>query len=325
MSVTYAAKQIKTISWESIIAGIFTIMAISMLLSTSGSSLGFIMVELTSDDPVNSAGMTVGMWTLSSIVISLFTGSFIAGRLADYDGMIHSFLNWASVLLVALVLGAMLISSLIKTAGNALGTIASATGSILSTDSAALGGGLSIMGNAGHNLFEEIMLDTHLPPNGFQSEVESALIKSGIPTLQPDYLKGQLQGAKDDILAATRRITVGSEPDDQVATTIVEKLKQRSKTIVANINRNDIKRALAQNTDLTPTKADRVVENIIRTRDVRDKTLASAFLRYKPIFNKRSSVMNSGRNRRQRKRADVQSSSQSGIIVILRVANRCYW
>ncbi len=267
MSVAYEAKQIKTISWGSIIAGIVTVMAISILLSTLGSSLGFAMVEPTSDDPVNGAGMAVGVWTLFSIVISLFAGSFIAGRLAGCDGMIHGFLNWASALLVASVLGAMLVSSSIKTAGNALGTIASATGSMLSTGSEALGSGLSTMGNAGHNLFEEIMLDTHLPPDGFQSEVESALIKSGIPTLQPDYLKGQLQGAKDDILAATRLMAVGSEPNDQVASALVEKLKQRSKTIAANINRDDIKRALAQNTDFTSSEADRMVENILRTRD----------------------------------------------------------
>lgn len=267
MSVAYETKQIKTISWGSIIAGIVTVMSISILLSTLGSSLGFAMVEPTSDDPVNGAGMAVGMWTLFSIVISLFAGAFIAGRLAGCDGMIHGFLNWASALLVAAVLGAMLVSSSIKTAGNALGSIASATGSMLSSGSDALGHGLSTVGNAGQNLFEEIMLDTHLPADGFQSEVENALIKSGVPALQPDYLKGQLQGAKDDIMAATRRMAVGSEPSDQVASALVEKLKQRSKTIAANINRDDIKSALAQNTDLTPAEADRMVENIIRTRD----------------------------------------------------------
>ncbi|WP_244664922.1 hypothetical protein [Candidatus Symbiopectobacterium sp. 'North America'] len=93
MSVAYEAKDIKTISWGSIIAGVVTVMAVSILLSTLGSSLGFTMVEPKSDDPVNGVGMAVGLWTVFSIVISLFARSFIAGRLAGYDGMIHGFLN----------------------------------------------------------------------------------------------------------------------------------------------------------------------------------------------------------------------------------------
>lgn len=267
MSVVYEAKDIKTISWGSVIAGIVTVMAVSILLSTLGSSLGFAMVEPKSDDPVNGAGMAVGLWTVLSIVISLFAGSFIAGRLAGYDGMIHGFLNWASALLVASVLGAMLVSSSIKTAGSALGSIASATGSMISSGGEALGHGLSRVGDAGQNGFEEIMLDTHLSSDGLQNEVENALVKSDIPTLQPDYLKRQLQGAKQDIMLAARRMAVGTEPGEQVAAQLTEKLAQRSKTIAASINRDDIKRALAQNTDLTSVEADRAVENIISARD----------------------------------------------------------
>ncbi|MFT8210184.1 MAG: CAP-Gly protein [Symbiopectobacterium sp.] len=267
MSIAYETKDIRTISWGSIITGIVTVMATSILLSTLGSSLGFAMVEPTSDDPVNGAGMAVGLWTAFSIVISLFAGSFIAGRLAGYDGMIHGFLNWASALLVASVLGAMLVSSSIKTAGNALGSIALATGSMISSGGEALGNGLSRVGDAGQHLFEEIVLDTHLSNDGLQSEVENALVKSGIPTLQPDYLKRQLQGAKDDIMLVAHRMAVGTESSEQVAAELTEKLAQRSKTITANINRDDIKHALTQNTDLTPVEADRMVENILNTRD----------------------------------------------------------
>lgn len=111
------------------------------------------------------------------------------------------------------------------------------------------------------------MLDTHLSSDGLQSEVENVLVKSGISTLQPDYLKRQLQGAKQDIMLAARRMAVGTEPSEQVAAQLTEKLAQRSKTIAAGINRDDIKRALARNSDLTPVEADRAVENIISTRD----------------------------------------------------------
>ncbi|MBG6247860.1 MULTISPECIES: hypothetical protein [Symbiopectobacterium] len=68
-------------------------------------------------------------------------------------------------------------------------------------------------------------------------------------------------------MLAARHMAVGTEPSEQVAAQLTEKLAQRSKTIAAGINRDDIKRAIAQNTDLTPGEADRAVENIISTRD----------------------------------------------------------
>lgn len=267
MSVDTKSKTARTLSWGSIIAGIVTVLAVSILLSTLGSSLGFAMIDPMSDDPVNGAGTALGVWTLFSVVLSLLAGAFIAGRLAGNDGMTHGFLNWASSLIVATVLGAMLIGASVKTAGNALGAIASVTGSMLSGGGEMLGEGLSGIGDAGQKLFEQITLDTHLRPDNLQVEVENALQQSGIPALHPDFLKQQLQGAKDDMMSTAHQIAVGPASSEEALSTLVEKLKQRSQRITANINRDDIKRALAENTHLTAAESDRMVENIINTRD----------------------------------------------------------
>lgn len=93
------------ISWGSVIGGVITVLAVSLLLSTLGTSLGFSIVDPTSDDPINGAGTTVVIWSAVSIIISLAAGAFIAGRLAANDGLIHGFLVWATSLIVAAVLG----------------------------------------------------------------------------------------------------------------------------------------------------------------------------------------------------------------------------
>ncbi|USS96548.1 hypothetical protein M5J15_06780 [Serratia symbiotica] len=77
-----------------------TVLAVLLLLSTLGTSLGFSIVDPTSDDPVNGAGTTVVVWSAVSIIISLAAGVFIAGRLAANDGLIHGFLVWASSLII---------------------------------------------------------------------------------------------------------------------------------------------------------------------------------------------------------------------------------
>lgn len=131
----------KKISWGSVIGGVITVLAVSLLLSTLGTSLGFSIVDPTSDDPINGAGTTVVIWSAVSIIISLAAGAFIAGRLAANDGLIHGFLVWATSLIVAAVLGGMLVGSAVKATGNALGAIASTSGSLLSGAGSAIGKG----------------------------------------------------------------------------------------------------------------------------------------------------------------------------------------
>lgn len=83
--------------WGSVIGGVITVLAVSLLLSTLGTSLGFSIVDPTSDDPINGAGTTVVIWSAVSIIISLAAGAFIAGRLAANDGLIHGFLGMGYV------------------------------------------------------------------------------------------------------------------------------------------------------------------------------------------------------------------------------------
>jgi len=61
----------KRICWGSIIAGIFTVMAVFFLLFILGSSLGVSMLSPKSDDIINGAGTTVLIWTVVSIILSL--------------------------------------------------------------------------------------------------------------------------------------------------------------------------------------------------------------------------------------------------------------
>ncbi|MEX0632626.1 hypothetical protein M8494_13155 [Serratia ureilytica] len=65
------------ISWGSVIGGVITVLAVSLLLSTLGTSLGFSIVDPTSDDPINGAGTTVVIWSAVSIIISLAAGALL--------------------------------------------------------------------------------------------------------------------------------------------------------------------------------------------------------------------------------------------------------
>ncbi|WP_304167141.1 TIGR04086 family membrane protein [Lonsdalea britannica] len=267
MDVTNEIRPFKTISWGSIIGGVVTVLAVSMLLSTLGTSMGFAIVDPNAENPANGAGMAFGLWTAVSIVISLLAGAFVAGRLAGNDGMIHGFLVWATSLIVAAILGAMLVGSAVRTAGNMLGSIASASGSVISGAGDMLGKGASGLGEMGKSAFDQFTINTDVQSDKVQDNVAAALKKSNIPTLQPDYLKQQMVEAKGDITQAVKQLATAPNNSDAVIQGLTDKLKARADAISKGINRDDLKKALTENTSMTPQEVDKTIDNMIQARD----------------------------------------------------------
>ncbi|MCS3408469.1 YrzE family protein [Serratia sp. AKBS12] len=263
MEITNELRAVKKVSWGSIIGGVITVLAISLLLSTLGTSLGFAIVDPTSNDPVNGAGTTVVIWSAISIIVSLAAGAFVAGHLAGNDGLIHGFLVWATALLVAAVLGGIVLGGTIKATGNALGSIASATGSVVSGAGSVVGGGIKGVANAGQQAFAELNLDTKLQPEQLEDNVVAALRKSKIETLQPEYMQQQLDGAKNDIGEAVKQLAVNPDNSDTVIQGLVDRLKKRGESLTQDVDRDSLTTALNQNTDMTPAEVNKTVDNII--------------------------------------------------------------
>ncbi|RLM04312.1 CAP-Gly protein [Gibbsiella quercinecans] len=267
MEVANEFATVKKISWGSVIGGVITVLAVSLLLSTLGTSLGFSMVEPTSDDPVNGAGTAVVVWSAVSIIISLAAGAFIAGRLAANDGLIHGFLVWATALIVAAVLGGLLVGSAVKATGNALGAIASTSGSLLSGAGSAIGKGAAGLADAGGKAFDQLGIDTTLQPQQVQGDVVAALKKSGIPSLQPEFMQQQLNAAKNDVADAVKALALQPDNSDAIIQNLLAKLKMHGTAISQDVDEDAVKKALVENTDMTPQQVDQTVKNLVEAKN----------------------------------------------------------
>ncbi|KQN55414.1 CAP-Gly protein (plasmid) [Erwinia sp. E602] len=258
---------VRRISWGSVIAGVVTAIALSLLFTTLGTSLGLSMLQPKADDVVNGADKAVLAWSVISVVISLACGGFIAGRLAGTDGTVHGFLSWATSLIVASVLGFMAVGGALNMAGSAVGSVASATGSAVSgigSVAAKAAGGTADMAK---NLSDRLGFDTKLTAANADDNITEALRKSGVPELQPDYLQSQLQAAGNDVASAVKDLAVSPDSSDAIFDKLGQKLKARVDTVSQSVSRDDVKNALAQNTSMTPEEADKAVDNFIKTRD----------------------------------------------------------
>ena len=89
----------KRVSWGSVFGGVVTVLAVSILLSVLGSSIGLFMFDPFADNPVSGIGTTVGIGTAVALIVSMIAGGFVAGKLAGVDGLIHGFLVWGTTLI----------------------------------------------------------------------------------------------------------------------------------------------------------------------------------------------------------------------------------
>lgn len=111
-----------TVSWGAIVAGIVTSFMVAMVLTMLLMGLGLSSFDMQADNPGSTAGLSLGIGSVVIMIISLFAGSYMAGRLSGRAGATHGFLNWATLSLLAFALSAMAISSAVKLSSSLVGS-----------------------------------------------------------------------------------------------------------------------------------------------------------------------------------------------------------
>lgn len=270
--IAYEAEA-KRVSWGSVIAGLVTVLAVSILFSTLGTSLGFAVLSPRSEQPFDGVGTTMLIWTVITVIVSLAAGGFVAGRLAGIEGKIHGFLVWATTLIVSVILSSMMISSAMSMAGSAVSAVGSATGSVVSGVGSMMGSGISAAAQGIGNVFEQVEIDTEVDQDDMQQSIRQALQNTGVDALQPNYLQRQLSRAARDVRNAVRQIALNPDDADSIMDKLSSQLKERAESVTENINRDDIVQAISNNTDLSEDEVNEVVDNYMDARESLQETI----------------------------------------------------
>lgn len=110
------------VSWGAIVAGIVTSFMVAIVLTMLLMGLGLSSFDMQAENPGSTAGVSLGVGSLVIMLISLFSGSYISGKLSGRQGAMHGFLNWACLSLLAFMLSAMAISSAVKLSSSLVGS-----------------------------------------------------------------------------------------------------------------------------------------------------------------------------------------------------------
>lgn len=160
------------ISWRSVVAGL--LIAFFCMVGFLGLGMAFGGISLDQDTSVRSAGMFTGTWFLISALLSLFIGSYFAARVSKFQtGRIGSA---QGLVIAALFLGFFLYQMM-----SAIGSIGSATGSLIGRGANMAGAGIGKLADspAVGNMVEDAMGDLNLrsDPEQVATGVASRLIR----------------------------------------------------------------------------------------------------------------------------------------------------
>lgn len=237
--VKYVAA-IKRITWAAIFAGVVIALVVQILFSMLGTGIGVSTVDpmqhQTPDPEV--LALSAAVWLFLSSFIALFTGGWIAGRLAGIphavDGMIHGLLTWGLSTLLALYL------------------VGSSVGSMIGGALKFIGGGIAAVAP---EIAGAVVPDPDASWRNIKEEVRELLRQSGKPALQPEALAenaGEVQQRAEN--AASGGMS------DQEFESLLKRLIQQGKATASEVDREALTNVLVARSGMTRDEATRTID-----------------------------------------------------------------
>ncbi|SOD22370.1 hypothetical protein [Nitrosomonas ureae] len=226
-----------SINWGAIFATLVFIYALSWLLFTLSSAIGLSIVEIPNphDTDVKSESLTLSIalyaWLIGTILITYFCGGLLVGKLsgnADQGTlMLHGLVMWSCTILIAILLGAMGVNSLLSSAASAVKTTAT----------------------VGMNLPNVVSVDNKQLPSSFQPLISS--LKQGIK-------KG---GSQDDTNSSQQDDNSNSKSQNASDSIDPQALRLMAFALIQG-DEKQAKEIIASSTDLDEKQVDELVNSV---------------------------------------------------------------
>ena len=247
------------ISWGAVFAGAVMALVAQLAFSLLGLGLGASAANPYSDNPVGGLGFGAAVWTLLSVLISLFTGGYVAGRLAGMprrqDSMLHGLVTFGLTSLLGFYLLTSGLGSLIGGAGSLVSSVVS------KATSAASNAAPGLIDSAKEKL-QENGLDT----SDLQGQVDQLLRQTGMPALQPENLQARAQNAADQAQGTAQSAAQNPNGADTDIKGLVNKVFGQNQDVANQAkNREALVNVIMSRTGKSRPEAEQIVNNYQQT------------------------------------------------------------
>ena len=246
------------ISWGAIFAGVVMALVTQLALSLLGLGIGASAANPYSDNPMGGLGMGAAIWTLLSVLISLFTGGYVAGRLAGMpraqDSMLHGLVTFG----LTSLLGFYLLTSGI---GKVIGGAGSLVSSVVSSASHAVGDAAPGLMDSAKDKLQASGIDT----SNIQGQLDQLLRQTGKPALQPENLQARAQNAGDQAQGTAQNAAQDPNAANVDIKGLVNKVFNQNQDVANSADRDALINVIMSRTGKSRPEAEGIVNNYQQT------------------------------------------------------------
>jgi ElaB/YqjD/DUF883 family membrane-anchored ribosome-binding protein len=238
----------RRISWGAIIGGTIIALVTQITLSLLGIGIGASTIHVQSGQTGSGLGSGSAIWLVLTILISLFAGGYVAGRLAGFpakqEGMLHGLITFGLVTLLSLYFLTTALGAIIGGAGAALGSILNVTGQ-----------GIASAAPKVADAAQQKLAEQGIDLSNLQAQANELLRQTGKPQLQPENLQSQAKNAVNQNTPAN--------PADQNAASasdLINKLFSQGKDTLTAVDRDAAINVIVARTGKSREEAGQIVD-----------------------------------------------------------------
>lgn len=250
---------ISRLSWSSIFAGVLIAIAIQLLLSFLGLGIGMGSIDPVEDSkPFSGLGTGALIWWIVTMLISLFTGGWVAGWFSNHvqktDLILHGLLTWCLLTFLNLYL----ITS-------SVGKVVGGVGSVITKGFSLAGKGISAAApEAGDLIKDQLGIDKNTFGK-LKQEAELLLKQTGKKELQPDAIKDQAKQATSETKAAGNDFLENPNAAQQELDVLMDKLFSAGDSTFSAVDKEALVNVVQNRTGKNRAESEQIVNNWVTT------------------------------------------------------------
>lgn len=250
---------LKRISWGAVFAGLVVALVVQLTLSLLGLGIGIGSIDPAEEqNPMAGLGTGTLIWWVVSMLISLFAGGWVAGRLAgmptSFDSILHGILTWGLFTLLSFYL-----------LTTAVGRIISGVGSVVGSTLSLAGQGVAAVAPQAAEAIQGEMENRNINFQTAKQEARQILQQTGKPELQPENIEQEARAAGNQAQRAAGEAAADPQSAGSTFDEVMNRLYGQGSEVASAADREAAVNVIMERTGRSREEANEIVDSWIST------------------------------------------------------------
>jgi hypothetical protein len=259
MAIPPVPGAIKRISWGAVFAGVVVAMVLQLALSLLGFGIGVGTIDpMEEQNPMSGLGTGALIWWVVTMLLSLFAGGWVAGRLSGmpttFDSILHGILTWSLFTLLTFYL-----------LTTALGRVISGVGGVIGQTLSLAGRGIEAAAPQVAGVVQDELEERGITTETLKREARTILQQTGKPELQPENLEREARQAGRTAQEGAGEAAADPQAAGSTFDEVMDQLYGRGQDVASAADREAAVNVIMKRTGKSRAEANEIVDNWANT------------------------------------------------------------